>query len=113
MFPFFSILLNLHGLFLFEFELQVVKIIFQQLKKGISVLILNDLDDERINFYKSLRKLLLTHPAIVSKDLLCPITNEIFFEPVLTCDGQSYEKKAIEQWLLKFNTSIITFTSLI
>ena len=71
-------------------------------------LILNDLDDERINFYKSLRKLLLTHPAIVSKDLLCPITNEIFFEPVLTCDGQSYEKKAIEQWLLKFNTSPVT-----
>ena len=81
---------------------------FDIIKEMAEKLILNDLDDERINFYKSLRKLLLTHPAIVSKDLLCPITNEIFFEPVLTCDGQSYEKKAIEQWLLKFNTSPVT-----
>ena len=61
-----------------------------------------------INFYKSLRKLHSTNPLIVSKDLLCPITNQIFFDPVLTCDGISYERKAIEQWLLKYNTSPVT-----
>ena len=82
---------------------------FDLIKEMAEKLILVDnLDDDRINFYKSLRKLHSTNPLIVSKDLLCPITNQIFFDPVLTCDGISYERKAIEQWLLKYNTSPVT-----
>eukprot|EP01051_Picozoa_sp_SAG22_P011009 SAG22_NODE_1026_length_5964_cov_7.098039_3_plen_291_part_00 len=31
--------------------------------------------------------------------MLCPITAEVFVEPVVTADGHSYERAAIEQWL--------------
>ena len=36
----------------------------------------------------------------VPHDLLCPITHEIFYDPVMLVeDGQTYEKEAIEEWL--------------
>jgi chromosome segregation ATPase len=36
---------------------------------------------------------------------LCPITHEIFKDPVMTCDGITYERKAIEQWFQKGKVS--------
>jgi ankyrin repeat protein len=42
-----------------------------------------------------------------------PITHEIFNEPVLTCDGQTYEKNAIIKWLDTHNTSPLTNKKLI
>eukprot|EP01025_Chloroclados_australasicus_P051242 TRINITY_DN595_c1_g3_i1.p1 TRINITY_DN595_c1_g3~~TRINITY_DN595_c1_g3_i1.p1 ORF type:complete len:392 (+),score=39.15 TRINITY_DN595_c1_g3_i1:228-1403(+) len=32
-------------------------------------------------------------------DLVCPITHEIFVDPVITCAGQVYERSAIEQYI--------------
>ena len=32
-------------------------------------------------------------------DYVCPITHEVMVDPVVTADGQSYERLAIEQWL--------------
>jgi ankyrin repeat protein len=45
---------------------------------------------------------------IIPDDYLCPITREIMLNPVSTCDGQTYEKEAIEQWLENHNTSPLT-----
>ena len=40
---------------------------------------------------------------------ICPITHEIMENPVITVDGQSYEKSAIQTWLNNGNkTSPIT-----
>ena len=40
---------------------------------------------------------------------LCPITQEIMKNPVIASDGQSYEKKAIEDWFnCGKNTSPVT-----
>ena len=39
---------------------------------------------------------------------VCPITNAIMINPVFTCDGQTYEKDAIEEWLRTNNTSPLT-----
>jgi serine/threonine protein kinase len=39
---------------------------------------------------------------------VCPITTEVFEEPVLAADGYTYERMAIEGWLVKHNTSPIT-----
>jgi TPR repeat protein len=36
---------------------------------------------------------------------LCPITHLLFRDPVLTCDGQTYEREAIEAWFAKGNIS--------
>ena len=42
------------------------------------------------------------------KYLLCPISQEVFEDPVSTADGHTYEKKAIENWLFNHCTSPIT-----
>lgn len=40
--------------------------------------------------------------------LQCPITMEIFDDPVLAKDGYTYERQAIEQWILSHGTSPMT-----
>jgi hypothetical protein len=49
--------------------------------------------------------------TIVGKDLdplCCPITRELFKDPVVTRDGLSFERHDIEKWLLKKGTCPIT-----
>jgi hypothetical protein len=41
-------------------------------------------------------------------ELMCPITNEIMYDPVVTEDGQTYERAAIERWLSMHDTSPLT-----
>lgn len=41
-------------------------------------------------------------------DFCCPITRMIFAEPVMTVDGNTYEKSAILKWFESHNTSPIT-----
>ena len=38
-------------------------------------------------------------------DFICPITAELMSDPVLTCDGHTYERSAISEWLRENNTS--------
>lgn len=42
---------------------------------------------------------------IVPDEFLCPITHEIMKDPVCVSDGYTYERKAIEEWLSKKQTS--------
>ena len=42
---------------------------------------------------------------LIYDDFKCPITHEIFYEPVLISDGFMYEKDAIQQWFENNNTS--------
>jgi hypothetical protein len=45
----------------------------------------------------------------IPPDLLCPITQELFVDPVITCDGHSYERSAIQKWFdSRHNTSPLT-----
>ena len=46
--------------------------------------------------------------AEIPVDYLCPITQELMRDPVLTCDGSMYERQAIEHWLTKRTTSPVT-----
>ncbi len=41
----------------------------------------------------------------IDEDFLCPITQSLIRDPVATCDGQMYEREAIEQWFSKGNTT--------
>lgn len=34
----------------------------------------------------------------IPKDLLCPITQSIMIDPVITCNGETYERYAIQKW---------------
>lgn len=40
--------------------------------------------------------------------LICPITQEMFTDPVFAADGYTYERKAISTWLLQHNASPMT-----
>lgn len=39
------------------------------------------------------------------KDFVCPITGQIFCDPVTLETGQTYERKAIQEWLRTGNTT--------
>ena len=38
----------------------------------------------------------------IPDDFSCPITDEIFYDPVMTEDGSTYERNAITAWLEKY-----------
>lgn len=40
--------------------------------------------------------------------LCCPITHELFRDPVLASDGNTYEREAIQEWFSKRSTSPLT-----
>ena len=44
----------------------------------------------------------------LKQDLRCPITLEVMRDPVLASDGHSYERDAIERWLINHRTSPLT-----
>jgi WD40 repeat protein len=50
--------------------------------------------------------------TIIPNEFLCPITHELMNDPVCTSDGYTYERKAIEEWLTKKQTSPITNLSI-
>ncbi len=51
----------------------------------------------------------MTEPSAI---FFCPITHELMIDPVIDPDGNSYERKAIEDWLHQNGTSPITRTHL-
>ena len=42
------------------------------------------------------------------KSFICPITGEVFQDPVMTMDGHTYERSAITRWLQDNDTSPLT-----
>ncbi|CAF1287322.1 unnamed protein product [Rotaria sp. Silwood1] len=50
--------------------------------------------------------------ATPEESLFCPITFELFTDPVLAQDGHTYERQAIEEWIRQHGTSPITRQSL-
>ena len=46
--------------------------------------------------------------ALMEEDYHCPITTELMADPVMTTDGFTYERAAIERWLAGSNLSPIT-----
>ena len=44
----------------------------------------------------------------VAREICCPITHQLFLEPVMTRDGHVYEREAIERWLRANDTSPVT-----
>jgi hypothetical protein len=44
-------------------------------------------------------------PIDAPEQFLCPITLQVMSDPVITADGHTYERVAIEAWLQKCNTS--------
>ena len=49
----------------------------------------------------SLQAALKQHSEALSELVVCPITHEPMVDPVSAADGQTYERRAIEEWLQK------------
>ena len=45
---------------------------------------------------------------MVLASFVCPITHEVFQDPVMTCDNHTYERRAIRKWFRKNHTSPLT-----
>ena len=46
--------------------------------------------------------------STIPAGFICPITQEVMKDPVICCDGHSYERNAIMRWLQNNNTSPMT-----
>jgi hypothetical protein len=66
----------------------------KEIKKVETTTTSDDIDEEEI--------------AEEIKSFVCPITNTIMEDPVISPDGISYEKSAIEVWFNKHNTCLLT-----
>lgn len=53
---------------------------------------------------QKVKRVMIDPPA----DFLCPITQELMLDPVIACDGHTYERRAIDEWLRQHNTSPLT-----
>jgi hypothetical protein len=47
----------------------------------------------------------IIEPQEIPEHFLCPITYEVLIDPVIASDGHTYERKAIEGWFTKNDTS--------
>ncbi len=43
-----------------------------------------------------------------NEDLICPITYQMFRDPVIASDGHIYERTAIVRWISEHGTSPLT-----
>jgi hypothetical protein len=41
-------------------------------------------------------------------NVMCPISKQFFYKPVIAADGHTYEKKCIEDWFKKYHNSPLT-----
>ncbi|UJR20784.1 hypothetical protein I4U23_023897 [Adineta vaga] len=49
---------------------------------------------------------------MTDNEFICPITLQVFHDPVIATDGHTYERKAITQWIRQHGTSPLTRESL-
>lgn len=81
---------------------------FRNIIEVADKLIVEDLSEENLKYLNALRSLKKAFKDTVPPEFFCPITTEIFFDPVMTADGQTYEKAAITEWLKTKDTSPLT-----
>jgi len=47
-------------------------------------------------------------PDYIHNILICPVTYQLFSDPVIATDGHTYERAWITQWLQMYTTSLMT-----
>ncbi|XP_073043789.1 putative E3 ubiquitin-protein ligase LIN-1 isoform X2 [Primulina eburnea] len=62
-------------------------------------------DEESQSIASSPRSEMVTPRSRPPKDFVCPITGQIFNDPVTLETGQTYERKAIQEWMNRGNTT--------
>jgi len=86
-------------------QIKANKADLSSLKEILPKVVGMNVTNDKVEFFNGLRKLKKELVDKVPENIICPITGEIFFEPVSTVDGLTYEKAAIEYWFQKNDTS--------
>ena len=81
---------------------------FSKIKEIVDKLIFTNISNDKAKLYEDLKKLKITLGDKLPDEIICPITKEIFFDPVSTVDGATFEKEAIQYWFQENDTSPIT-----
>ena len=58
------------------------------------------LTGDKLESYKKMKLLSMKLNDQIPTELKCPLTGNLFFDPVMTSDGSVFERKAIELWYL-------------
>ena len=82
------------------------------IEKTFIKMLLKDMFDKKYNEENEARNKEFSKynfPENISKNYICPISHDVFYNPVTTSDGQTYEKMEILRWFLEGNeTSPLT-----
>lgn len=76
-----------------------------QSRKDILEQSLSSIDDEGNQSDISLPLSNKSNPQSRPKDFFCPITSQLFSDPVTLETGQTYERRAIQEWIRRGNTT--------
>ena len=68
----------------------------------------NIINDENIENIETIEITNKMEKTKIIELLRCPITHKIFYDPVIACDMNTYEREAIEEWFRINNTSPTT-----
>ena len=68
------------------------------IKEITEKMLMLELNNEKLEAYKNSKKLSAKLKGKIPKEIICPLTGELFFDPVMTADGSVFERKAIEIW---------------
>jgi len=66
------------------------------------------MDPEEIKRIKDTIERIRGFGIAIPPTFICPITQEVMFDPVFTEDGNTYEREAITEWLDAADTSPLT-----
>jgi len=72
------------------------------------VLMMSLNSDEEQELVKGLKQLSKDKAGQIPEEFICPITGELFYDPVIAADQHTYEKTAISAWLTSKDTSPLT-----
>ena len=85
---------------------------FREIIDAANKVRLESLSGDKLAYIEALGRLKSTFKGNIPTEFFCPITTEIFYDPVIASDGQTYEKAAIEEWLKSHDKSPLTGVAL-
>ncbi len=82
-------------------SLKMSDVDLEEIRLKTQSLLLEELEQEEAKYLNDLQNLFKLKGESVPKEFVCPLTKKIMFDPVLTFDGHSFERKAVEIFLEK------------
>ena len=79
-----------------------------QIVQLVDKFMLEEFDEETKLYRQKLNTLQKEKSGDIPKEFICPITKNIMIDPAMTSDGHTFERLAIENWMMLKNFSPVT-----